>query len=210
MSKKLQKPWLFLAGSLAFSLTALPTQASPIQYAFNTTVSSSSISGVSVGNAAKITVTLDNGGSGLISQTWNTATDLKSVIFDFNNGGLLTTFFTPWGAGLAGSAGNFATNASGVLTSVMTDWKDNSGVGTDFTTNGQTPHIWFVNGLNGVYSDTPNNGLVANIDVNNVESVLTPSSWTLVQQNSVPAPGTLWLMLPGLAALRKFGKRQKA
>ena len=207
MSKKLQKPWLFLAGSLAFSLTALPTQASPIQYAFNTTViTGSSISGVSVGNAAKITVTLDNGGSGLISQTWNTATDLKSVIFDFNNGGLLTTFFTPWGGGLTGSAGNFATNASGVLTSVMTFWKDNS-VGTDFTTNGATqPDQWLFNGNNGVYYDTSGNSIY----VNNVASVLTPSSWTLVQQNSVPAPGTLWLMLPGLAVLRAFGKRQKA
>ena len=207
MSKNLQKPWLFLAGSLAFSLTALPTQASPIQYAFNTTVSSSSISGVSVGNAAKITVTLDNGGSGLISQTWNTATDLKSVIFDFNNGGLLTTFFTPWGGGLTLSAGNFATNASGVLTSVMTSWVGPESVGTDFTTNGQTPGSWFLNGQNGVYY-TPS--YATSIEINNVVSVLTPSSWTLVQQNSVPAPGTLWLMLPGLAALRKFGKRQKA
>ncbi|MCX7109093.1 MAG: PEP-CTERM sorting domain-containing protein [Proteobacteria bacterium] len=206
MSKKLQKPWLFLAGSLAFSLTALPTQASPIQYAFNTTVSSSSISGVSVGNAAKITVTLDNGGSGLISQTWTTATDLKSVIFDFNNGGLLTTFFTPWGGGLTASAGNFATNASGVLTSVMTSWEDYD-VGTDFTTNGQTPGSWFLNGQNGVYLDPSS---LNSISVNNVGLVRTPSSWTLVQQNNVPAPGTLWLMLPGLAALRAFGKRQKA
>lgn len=207
MSKKLQKPWLFLAGSLAFSLTALPTQASPIQYAFNTTVSDSDISGVSVGNAARITVTLDNGGSSLISQTWNTATDLKSVIFDFNNGGLLTTFFTPWGGALTISAGNFATNASGVLTSVMTNWADDESVGTDFTTNGQTPGSWFLNGQNGVYY-TPS--YATSIEINNVVSVLTPSSWTLVQQNSVPAPGTLWLMLPGLAALRKFGKRQKA
>lgn len=201
MSKP-QPNWLYLAAALALSMTHGFAFAGPIQFAFNTTVSSSGISGVAAGNAAKITVTLDNGGNSLISQTWNTATDLKSVAFDFNNGGLLTTFFTPWGSGLDFSSGNFATDAGGVLTSVMTDWEDFS-VGSDYTTNGTAPFQWYLNGFNSIYTDVQAESIL----INNVESMLTPSSWTLVQ-NNVPAPGTLWLMLPGLAGLRAFGKRQ--
>ncbi len=38
----------------------------------------------------------------------------------------------PFNSGLIASSGSFATNGSGVLTSVMTNWQDTS-VGTDFT-----------------------------------------------------------------------------
>ena len=193
------------AGVLALASAAGPAYATPFSFYYNDTVSYSSISGINTGDAAKITVTLDNGGASLDSQTW-TAANLQSVAFNFANGTLLTTFLTPFNGGLY-TVGNFVTNASGQLTSVLSDWETGN-PGTDYTTNGNAPGGWFLNGANApVYFDNAFN----KVDLNNVDSVLQASSWQAGQNPvSVPEPDTLWLILPGLAGLWLSGKCRKA
>lgn len=113
----------FIAAAV-LAASASTAHAIPFSFEYNDTISDSSIAGVNVGDSAKITVTLDNGGSSLMSQTWVPATDLDSVTFYFGNGALPTTFFSPFGGGLGSSVGNFATDTAGVLTSVMSSWID--------------------------------------------------------------------------------------
>ncbi len=201
----LTKAFICAASAVVFAGATLSAQASVFSFEYNDTVSSSTIAGLSAGNAAKITVNLDNGASSLSSQTW-TAAHLQSVSFDFNNGGLLTTFTAPFGGGgLSNTLGSFATDAGGALTAVMTSWLDNTGVGGDFSTNGGTPHSWFLNGFNGVYQDTNFN----TVRLANVSSMLNAASWTPVSAPaSVPVPATLWLLVSGLASLGVIRKRR--
>ena len=109
--------------ALAWGASATPALASPFSYQFASTIAASASilpAGLSVGDSAVITVVLDNGGTSTISQTW-TAANLQSVTFNFNNGGLLTTFFSPFGGGLSSDIGDFVTDATGTLLSVMTN-----------------------------------------------------------------------------------------
>ncbi len=168
-------------------------------FVYNDTISFTDIPGLTVGDAAQITVVLDNGDSSLNSQTWTTASHLKQVIFDFGNGTLQTTFKEPWGGGLDSTAGNFATNASGMLTSVMTRWFDVS-VGTDdtdFTTNGATPGSWFLDGGNFMYRDS--NGQV--VSLTNVSGIRNASNWQYVPATAIPEPTLLAPLLLLLAFL---------
>ena len=90
--------------ALAWGASATPALASPFSYQFASTISGfSSMPGLTAGQSAIITVVLDNGGTSTISQTW-TAAQLQSVTWNFNNGGLLTTFSSPFGGGLLSSS----------------------------------------------------------------------------------------------------------
>lgn len=158
----------------AASFSVVNYQHTLLAYSFQylDTISASTIAGLAAGQPVKITVTLDNGGASLNSQTW-TAANLTSVSFNFNNGALLTTFSSPWGAGLTVSAGNFVTDANGALTSVMSNWNDQS-VSSDYSSNGAvTPANWFLNGGNGIYYDDVNAAYITN-----VASISTPAAWT--------------------------------
>jgi hypothetical protein len=108
---------------LLFLLAGFQANAALFQFQYDDTISYSSIPGLAAGQSATITVGLDNGGISNISQTW-TATHLQSVTIDFDNGGLVTTFNSPWDGGLSGGAGDFVTGGSGNLTGVMTNWFD--------------------------------------------------------------------------------------
>lgn len=180
-------------------------QAVPFEFEFNDTIVLSFFPGLSVGDAAKITVTLDNGNATNISQTW-TASDAVSVEFDFNNGGLVTTFSAPFDGGLAIDSGDFVTDGSGTLTSVMNGWSDLS-VDADFTTNGSgTDFIWFFDGANYSYGE----GTSESVIFGDVSEIRNPGAWTQVSTNqpstSVSEPGTLALFglsLVGLVVMRR-------
>lgn len=167
---------------LAISITLSSTQAAVFSFQYTDTISSASMVGLSVGDPIKITVSLDNGGITKTSQTW-TAANLKSVTFNFNNGTLLTTFNAPFGGSIDTTNGNFVTDASGTLTSVMVNWND-SAVGTDFTTNGVAPSWWYLFGANSMYGDGINTE-----NLTNVSNMLNPASWLSVTiPAAVPAP----------------------
>ena len=187
---------------LVFTVAGIDSgHAVPFSFEHNTTISSTTIGGLAPGQAVKITVTLDNGNATNISQVW-TASDAVSIEWDFNNGGLVTTFTTPFQGGFDDSSGSFITNGAGTLTSVMSDWSDFAT--SDFTTNGPaTEFTWFLNGGNPVYFESN----VSAVSLSNVSELLNPAAWS--QVSSIPEPGTLALFGLGLLGLGRAARRKR-
>lgn len=182
--------------------SAIPAHAAIFTATYTGTVSANfGVDNVAAGNTAVITYQLDNGGSSLLSQTWN-ATDIVSVTFNFGNGAHVTTF-NPNGVGGNGldfTTGSFVTNASGQLTAVPSEWYDVSNVNVVSTNSTQTPTQWFVNGFNGVYYT---NNFVNQVSLTNVEGNIDPANWTIqpAQIQTTPEPGTVL----GLLAVGSLG-----
>ncbi|NCS28466.1 MAG: PEP-CTERM sorting domain-containing protein [Microcystis aeruginosa F13-15] len=180
--------------------SAIPAHAAIFTATYTGTVSENfGVDNVAAGNTAVITYQLDNGGSSLLSQTWN-ATDIVSVTFNFGNGAHVTTF-NPNGVGgdgLSTTTGSFVTNASGQLTAVPSDWSDVSNVNVVSTNSTQTPFSWFVNGGNGVYYT--DNG---DVSLTNVAGNIVAANWTIqpAQTQTTPEPGTVL----GLLAVGSLG-----
>jgi hypothetical protein len=197
--------------ALGLALGATGAHASVFNYVYTDTISLTDIPEIAVGQTAKITVSLDNGGTSRLSQTWDAATDLKSVTFDFNNGTLKTVFNAPWGGdGLDSTFGNFISDAGGLLTAVMTDWSDTT-PGGNYTSNGlDTPFNWYLNGNNEVYDTTDFTlGITETVNLTNIASVTSASSWSF-EAHDIPEPTSLSLMALGLAGLRLSKKRRAA
>ncbi|MCZ8358786.1 MAG: PEP-CTERM sorting domain-containing protein [Microcystis sp. LE19-388.1G] len=179
--------------------SAIPAHAAIFTATYTDTVSSASVDNVTSGNTAVITYQLDNGGSSLLSQTWN-ATDIVSVTFNFGNGAHVTTFDPNGvgGDGLSTTTGSFVTNASGQLTAVPSNWSDDSNLNVVSTNSTQTPFSWFVNGGNGVYYT--DNG---DVSLTNVAGNIVAANWTIqpAQTQTTPEPGTVL----GLLAVGSLG-----
>ncbi|MFN7245102.1 MAG: PEP-CTERM sorting domain-containing protein [Microcystis sp.] len=184
--------------------SAIPAHAAIFTATYTGTVaaptSSPLVDNVSVGDTAVITYQLDNGGTSLLSQTWN-ATDIVTVTFNFGNGAHVTTFNPNGGDGLSVSTGSFVTNASGQLTAVPSEWYDDTNVNVVSTNSTQTPIEWYVNGFNGVYYTDPN--YYYEVNLTNVEGNIDPANWTIqpAQIQTTPEPGTLL----GLLAVGSLG-----
>ncbi len=179
--------------------SAIPAHAAIFTATYTDTVSQNvGVDNVTVGDTAVITYQLDNGGSSLLSQTWN-ATDIVSVTFNFGNGAHVTTFNPNGGDGLDSTIGSFVTNASGQLTAVPSEWFDFNNVNVVSTNSTQTPNAWFVNAINGVYSTNNDN----EVWLTNVEGNIDPANWTIqpAQTQTTPEPGTLL----GLLAVGSLG-----
>ena len=103
----------------------LPTglQAPPFTVSWDGTISGvdeAGSTGVSVGDPFTFTLTLDNGGSTALSQTWDGG-DFVSAGISVNAGAFVDTSFDLVG-GMYSASGVFATNALGELTSKGTWW----------------------------------------------------------------------------------------
>lgn len=166
---------------------------------FSSTVSNNSgvDGGFGVGDPFLATVALDNGGSNIESQTWQVS-DVVSVTFDFGNGAHVTTFNNT----KTFSLGNFATNSSGILTSVP-EWENDSASDDVISTNSsQTPSQWFLNGHNSIYfTDNFSNS----VSINNVGNTVVASSWNIAPSVTTPEP-SLMLGLIGFSAVLLSGK----
>jgi len=146
---------LIVGGLLLGGQAAL---AAPFSFEYCDTILSGGTfpTGLALGDSVKVTVVLDNTGASNATQTWTSA-HLQSIKYDFKNGALVTTFTKPFGGGFTNAAGDFVTDATGTLTAVPADLSDNSGLGTDFTTNGATPTDWYLDATNDKYYDTGGN-----------------------------------------------------
>ena len=197
---------LFTAALLIGGLGSLQTvHAAPFSFEYNDTISATDIPGLAVGQDAKITVTLDNGGATILSQTW-TAAHLQSVTWNFNNGGLVTTFASPFDGGLGTGAGDFMTDAAGTLTTVMTNWSDVA-VMADFTTTGSGTDLeWYFDGFNNVYSEVAGRRLV---DLTNVGDMLIAANWSQSSPTPTPEPSTMLLLGSGLVGLIGYRMRKQ-
>ena len=187
---------------ILFLFAGFQANAALIQFQYNDTISYSFITGLVAGQSATITVGLDNGVAGDVSQIW-TAGDLTSVTFDFNNGGLVTTFNSPWGGSLSSSVGNFTTNGSGVLTGVMSSWYDVS-LGTDWSSSGVvlTPLGWVLNGKS-VFVFGSN---VGQVGITSVSAITSAANWSKVA--AVPEPSIIALFGLGLVGIG-FARRKR-
>jgi hypothetical protein len=113
---------------------------------------------------------------------------------------MLTTFNSPFDAGLAEASGNITTDSTGDLTGFYSYLIDFNVV-SDFTTNsGATSFNWNVRGSNRFFYSSLGNLTSSSTD-NNVAS-----NWTLV---SVPEPST-YGAFAGLGALAlAFARRRR-
>lgn len=186
---------------LAFTalLIVSGAQAAPIQFEYTDTVKISLIAGVSAGQSANLTLTLDNGGATHLSQTW-TAADLQAVTWDFADGGLVTTFSSPFDGGLVGTAGSFTTDGAGVLSAVPTSWYDNSITNDSVTTGAGSNFAWFINGGNHVYAE-----IADGISLTGVSGITDAANWS--QVSTVPVPTAVWLF--GSALISLLGIKRK-
>jgi hypothetical protein len=191
---------------LLFLFAGFQVNAALFQFQFEDTISFSTIPGLLAGQSATITLGLDNGGSSHISQVW-TASDLQSVTFDFNNGGEVTSFNSPWAGGLVNGTGDIVTDASGNLTRVMDNWSDLN-IGSFFSTNGLAiPYesSWFLDGHNWIYRFYV--GFAYDVDVKHPQDILNARQWSLV--SVVPEPSIIALFGLGLVGIG-FARRRRS
>lgn len=202
-----------LLAILFFAVSSI-ANANPFSVTWTDTLSASSNLPYIVGEAISITFVLDNGGTSAASQTWN-AVDVVSVTFVINNApSTITTVFDPnSGNGLSSTAGSFATDAAGTLTSAPSAWVDSDGGSPIVSSNdpqGTSTIRWWVNSANEVLQNQSASPDDRSAFTNNVSTNSDPAFWTnpaaVVGGAPTPVP-TLseWALILLVMMLAMFG-----
>ena len=182
-----------MLAAAALALGTAAAQAAPVQFTYTSTVTSSAISGVSVGDAVTIQLLADNGANSLASQTW-TIGDLISG--SLSAGSYSQSYVDGWFSSPSWVA--FQTNAAGALT--LSDF-----FGTTYSPNhvdsfGTGPSVYL---YNGAFQDHSNNMAFQ------FHSLVTLSQWT-VHTPAIPEPSTYAMLAIGLLATGFVARRRKA
>ena len=179
---------------IAFLLLMTVSQvalAAPFSITWTSVLGTNTTAPYNIGEAVIITFVVDNGGTSIVSQTWN-AVDVVSVTYTFNDApNTITTIFDPNGGdGLSGTSGSFQTDAGGSLTASPTDWNDTSATGTVVFSNdpiGITDFRWWVNGSNEVLVNDTGGVLSAQAFADPVVTNIDPVYWSFTGETRLEA-----------------------
>ncbi|MFT5711556.1 MAG: hypothetical protein ACI8QT_002264 [Halioglobus sp.] len=187
--------------------------ADPFTVTYSDTIDASSTTPpFNVGEALTISIVLDNGGTTTASQTWTSA-DAVSITYSINDApNTITTVFSA--AALNSNAGDFVTDAGGVLTTVPSSW-------TAFISSTTSPSVistndpdtpikgFYINGFNWVYQNDANAAAYAS----NVSNNIIPAFWTNPAEPTVTAVPTMSIwgigILSGMIGLLGMYNRRR-
>lgn len=195
---KLLKRGLVLTG---VALACGAAQADAVQLVWTSTVNSiTSVPGSSAGEVVTTTITVDNGGNTLASQTWSGANFLS-----FRQEGASGWWIQS--SQVDAAIGSFVTDALGLVTSAG-NWTSNFPT-TPMVTSwvGAISGAWWNNGRN----QTACTADFACVWVDNVADNQVGGSWTaaLVPGAAVPEPSALVLSVLALAALAATARKRR-
>lgn len=183
----------------ACALTIAPlltsvSHAIPIEFTYTSSVTSSSIAGVSAGDAVTITLLADNGGSGLASQSWSIGNIISGSL---SAGSYFQSYVDGWYS--AAAFVPFATDSLGTLISA-------NFYGTNYSANhvdsfGTGSPIYLYNGAFQAHTG----GLAYQAN-----SLSNLPNWSIAAAAQVPEPATTALFGLGALALGFLRQRAKA
>jgi hypothetical protein len=189
----------FAGAALAAAMSASMASAAPVQLAWVTTVSSIDGAAIpaTVGEALTTTITVDNGGAGVLSQSWGETDFLSYRIEGASGWWAEITSVSDW-------SGAFTTDGAGGVTAAAT-FRENDYVSMMNSWSGADVGVFYNNAFNGVFYTIDG----SSIDAANVSGNTVGSNWTAAAVTApVPLPGALPLMLAAAGAL--FAIRRRA
>jgi hypothetical protein len=190
---------IFAGAALAAFMSASMASAAPVQLTWVTTVSSITGAAIpaTVGEALTTTITFDNGGAGVLSQSWG-ETDFLSYRIEGASG---------WWAEIDSVdfwSGAFTTDGAGGVTAAAT-FNQNNFVSMMNSWSGADSGTFYNDDINGVFYTIDG----SSIEADNVEYNTDGSSWTAAAVTApVPLPGALPLMLAAAGALFAIRRRR--
>jgi MYXO-CTERM domain-containing protein len=189
----------FAGAALAVAISTSMASAAPVQLAWVTTVLGTLGSAIptTVGEAFTTTITVDNGGAGVLSQSWGETDFLSYRIEGASGWWAEITSVSDW-------SGAFTTDGAGGVTAAAT-FEQGSNVSMMMSWSGADNAQFFNNGNNEVFYTQGGNSIYAA----NVSGNIVGSNWTATSVAApVPLPGALPLMLAAAGALFAIRRRR--
>jgi hypothetical protein len=189
----------FAGAALAAAMSASMASAAPVQLAWVTTVLE--VYGTAIpataGEAFTTTITVDNGGAGVLSQSWGETDFLSYRIEGASGWWAEITSVSDW-------SGAFTTDGAGGVTAAAT-FNQNNFVSMMNSWSGADSGTFYNDGGNSVFYTI--DGI--SIDAANVSGNIVGSNWTAAAVTApVPLPGALPLMLAAAGALFAIRRRR--
>lgn len=179
-------------------MASFGAMAAPFTYTWSSTTDGGS-SGDFTGAAGRpvvISITLDNGGSTNVNQTW-TSSELVSVSYSLSGSALSTIAVTVAGHSLNVAPGDFQSNGAGDLTAMSTSYNGELTNQTPVTPGTDTDPVfkWWINTGNPIYSSDGNTNT---IKVNNHTQMNTASNWQRSGSATPPAASNTVTAVPSM------------